>query len=269
MNLFNFSQEEVFTFFAVLVRFSVLFSIMPIIGDRFVPTPVKILFSLAVTFTLFPTLIKSGDLKPAEAAIWGAQTGTVITTIGLEVFFGLVLGFTSRLLFDAIHFGSNLAGNFMGFAMASTYDPHHESQTHVIAEIQMTLASLAFLALDGHHLMLKASMDSYRIVGLGQAGMTNILSQQLIDLSSQVIQFGIQIAAPIAVSLFAVNVAFGIFSKAMPQMNILVLSMGVTAFVGLIVMLVSAPEFQVVSANIMMKSEEWMETVMLAMVGRR
>ena len=60
---------------------------------------------------------------------------------------GLVLGYTARLLFDAISLGSNLAGNFMGFAAASTYDPHQESQTQVVAEIQLAIATLMFLAM--------------------------------------------------------------------------------------------------------------------------
>ena len=55
----------------------------------------------------------------------------------------------------------------MGFSTASTYDPHQESQTQVVAQIQMAIAMLLFLALDGHHLMLRASLESYRIVGVG------------------------------------------------------------------------------------------------------
>ena len=266
MSLFNFSPEEMFTFFAVLVRFSVLFSVLPIIGDRFVPMPAKILFSLAVTIALYPALVNRGQIHPMDAAVWSSTTGGIISTIAIEAMFGLALGYTARLLFDALHIGANLGGNFMGFAMASTFDPHQESQTHVIAEIQLTIATLAFLALDGHHLMLRASLDSYRIVGIGQAGITAMFSQKLLGFTGQVIRFGVQLAAPVAVSLFAVNVAFGVFSKAMPQLNILVLSMAVSAFVGLLVLFFSVPEFQSVASNILGRMQEWMEEIMSAMV---
>ena len=49
----------------------------------------------------------------------------------------------------------------MGFSTASQYDAHQESQSQVVAQIQMAIAILLFLALDGHHLMLRASLSSY------------------------------------------------------------------------------------------------------------
>ena len=93
---------------------------------------------------------------------------------------GLVLGFTARLVFDTINFGSNLIGYFMGFATASIYDASQETQTQVVAEIHMAIAMLIFLAMDGHHLMLKASLNSYQVVGLGQASIGTLFAQKLI-----------------------------------------------------------------------------------------
>jgi flagellar biosynthesis protein FliR len=264
MSLFNFSQEEAFCFFAILVRYSVLVAVLPFVGDRFVPVPAKILLSLALTFALFPALVARGHVQVADAAVWGATVGGIVGTIALEALFGLSLGFTAKLLFDGIHFGANLAGNFMGFAAAATYDPHQESQTQVVAELQLAIAMLIFLALDGHHLMLRAALDSYRIVGVGKAGFAIFFSGKLIEFTGQVIKFGAQIAAPVAVALFAVNVGFGIFAKAMPQLNVLVLSFAVTTLVGLVVMFLNVSEFQAIAGNILGRMEDWMTSMMLA-----
>ncbi|MGZ6370627.1 MAG: flagellar biosynthetic protein FliR [Bdellovibrionota bacterium] len=269
MSLFNFDLEEMLTFFAVLVRYSVLMSVLPFVGDRFVPVPVKVLLSLVISIALFPALIKTGQIHPGDAIIWGRTTSGIAGTIALEVLTALALGFTARFAFDGIHFGANLVGNFMGFAAASTYDPHQESQTQVVAEIQMAIAMLIFLAMDGHHLMLRASLDSYRIVGLGKAGFNAAFSQRLVDLSSQVIRFGIQIAAPVALSIFAVNIAFGIMSKAMPQINVFVLSFAITSLVGLFVLFLGLPEFQGAAAGILGRVGEYMESVSLAMASGR
>jgi flagellar biosynthetic protein FliR len=271
MNVFDFShitQEEVLTFFAVLVRFSTLIAVLPFTGDRMVPAPVKILLALATTLALFPALVNGGGVNPAEAARWGATTSGIAFTVGAEAVFALVLGYTARILFESISFGSNLVGNFMGFAAASTYDPHQESQTQVVAQIQMSVAMLVFLSLDGHHLMLQASLDSFRLVGVGKASITAITGQRLIELTGQTLKFGIQLAAPVAISIFAVNVAFGVIAKAMPQLNILVLSFAVTALVGLVVMLMSVPEFQGASGAILGRVGDWLETIALSTVGR-
>jgi flagellar biosynthetic protein FliR len=271
LNIFDFSQitqEEVLTFFAVLMRFSVLIAVMPFVGDRMVPLPVKILLALVVTFALFPTLVVQGHIKPGEALVWGATTGGIAGTIACEVLCGLLLGFTARLLFESVAFGANLAGAYMGFAAASIYDPHQESQSQVVAQIQISIAMLIFLALDGHHLMLRASLESYQIVGLGKAAFGSIASARLIDLTSQVIRFGIQLSAPVGLSLFAVNVAFGVIAKAMPQLNILVLSFAVTGLVGLAVMLMCVPEFQGAVGAVLSRMGDWMEAMAAALGGK-
>lgn len=273
MSLFNFDQEQILTFFAVLVRFSVLFSILPFLGDRFVPTPIKVLLSLAVTIALFPALVSTGAVRPGDSLVWARTTSGIAGTIACEVLFALVLGFTAKMAFESISFGGNLVGNFMGFAAASTYDPHQESQTQVVAQLQMALAMLIFLAIDGHHLLLQASLDSYRIVGLGgfaaalKPEVSGPLSQKLIEVTGQVIRYGVILAAPVAVSMFAVNVAFGIMAKAMPQLNILVLSFAVTALVGLLVMLLGLSEFQGMVGEIYARGYAWLEQLMVILRG--
>lgn len=268
MSLFQFSHEEMLTFFAVLIRYSVLFSLLPLVGDRMVPLQVKILLSICVTFVLYPGLVKAGYVRPGDAAIWSATTGGILMTIGSELLVGLVLGYTSKLVFDSIHVGANVAGSAMGFAMASTFDPHQETHTITVAEIQMAVAMLAFLALDGHHLILRAALESYRFCGLGQAGMNTLVQERMIDITATVLRYGVQLAAPVLLVMFGVNIAFGVFSKTMPQMNILVLSLGITAFAGLVVLLLTAPEFQVVASNILSRSGDWMTGMLEALAKK-
>ncbi len=243
MSLFNFSLSELFTFFAVLVRFSVVIAVLPFVGDRLIPAPVKILLALVVTISLFPSLVSSGLIHPSDAVRWASTAGGIVSTLGLEVLFALFLGFTARLVFDGISFGGHLIGNFMGFASASMFDAHQESQTQVVAQLQTALAMLIFLAIDGHHLMLRAALDSYRVVGLGRAEFSGLLSSRLIKMTSDVFIFGIQMAGPVSMALFAVNVVFGLISKAVPQVNVFMLSFTVSAIVGLAVMYLSAEMF--------------------------
>ncbi len=265
MSLFQFSHEEMMTFFAVLIRYSVLFSLLPLVGDRMVPAPVKILLSVLITFVLYPGLVKMGYVRPADAAIWSATTSGIVMTIGSELLVGLVIGYTAKLVFDTIHIGANIAGSAMGFAMASTFDPHQETHTITVAEIQMAISMLAFLALDGHHLILRAALESYQFCGLGQAGMNQLVQERLINITATVFKYGIQLSAPVLLVMFGVNVAFGVFSKSMPQMNILVLSLSITAFAGIMVLFLTAPEFQVVATNIMSHAGDWMSGMLQAL----
>jgi flagellar biosynthetic protein FliR len=272
MSLFNFNQEELLCFFAVLVRYSVLIAVLPFTGDVQVPGPVKVLLSLSISIALFPMLIASGQVRPADAAIWSADAGSLIGTIVLEVIVALVLGYTARLAFQAISFGGNLVGNFMGFGIASSYDPNQQSHTQVVAELHMAIAMLVFLAVDGHHMMLRSALQSYQIVGIGGEGVMGparmALSQRLIALCGEVIRFGVQLSAPIAIIIFAVNVVFGVLARAVPQLNILVLSVAISGFLGLIVMFLSLGEFHGVALNILSRMGDWMDGVLHALAGK-
>ena len=280
MSLFNFDEAEILTFFAVLVRYSVLISVLPFFGDKVIPMPVKVLLSLALSICLFPALVARGRINPADALVWGATPAGIASTIVVEALLALALGFVAKIAFDAVNFGGNMVGTFMGFAMANTYDHRQESQTQVVAEIQMALAMMLFLALDGHHFMLAAGIQSYNIVGLGgfgadgqsvlsAAGSTSFAAQKIIALTSQIFRFGIQIAAPVAVVMFGINVAFGVLAKALPQLNVLVLSAAVSGLVGLAVMFLSLPEFQGAVSNVLAGIPESMNGLLQAIARGR
>jgi len=253
----GFSNEELICFFAVLVRLSTLLAVMPVFGDRFVPGPVKILLSLAASFVIFPALLNTGAIRPADAVSWGASTTGLGGVVLLEALAGLVLGFTSRLLFEAFSFAGNLAGTYMGFSSATFFDPHMESQSQVVAELQMALVTLMFLALDGHHLLLKSALGSYQWLPLGGVSVTEVLSSRLIEMTAEVVRLGVQLSAPVGIAIFTVSVAFGIMSKAMPQMNILVLSFAVTSLVGLLVMFLEITSLAGTTLAIFERAGDW------------
>jgi len=260
-------MNELLTFFAVLVRYSVLFAIVPILGDRVIPVPIKILCSLGITAALYPALVMNGSVQPDRVMIWGASASQIITTITLEVLFGLALGYCAKLVFDGISFGANLTGNFMGFAAASVFDPHQESQTEVIGQLQTVLAMLLFLAIDGHHIFLRAAMDSYKIVGIGELSLGGLFSRQIIQMTGDTIILGLQISAPVAVSLFLVNIVYGMMAKSMPQLNVLVLSFSVSAILGLVILMISIPEFNSVVGDSFAGLYERLRNVMSVMHG--
>ena len=263
------TELELLSFFLLLVRMGVLLSLVPFFGDKVVPVPVKILFALATSFVLFPALEARGIIQPEKALVWSSSPGLMAGAVIAEVMIGVVLGYASKLSFDALSFGSNLVGNFMGFASASTYDHHQESNTHLVGELQMALAMLLFLSLDGHHLLFRICIDSFTHIALARSeGLTaGSLSQKLIELTSHTILFAVQFSAPVALASFAVNVAFGMMARALPQLNVLSLSLSVSAMVGLVVLWAGIGESSTLTAELFEKSFEWLNQVVL-ILGR-
>lgn len=236
-------QDDLLSYFAVLLRFATFMAVFPLLGDAQVPGPVKVLLSVILATIVYPVLVQSGALKPWMAAEWGATLASLLKTVTVEVAFGLCLGFASKFLFDMIVMTGDLIGNWMGFASASQFDPFYNGQTQVMSKILHSMGMLLFLAMDGHYWLFQAAVGSYQIVGVGQAHFSGPFAETLIHQAGAMIRLALQLSAPLAISFFAMNVVYGIVSRAMPQLNILVLSFSISALVGLFVLTMGLPEF--------------------------
>ena len=263
--LFDFSEAQTFAFFAVLVRYSTLMAILPVTGDRMVPTPVKVLLALAISLVCFPGLVSSGKISITDAQVWSQTLYGIAGTTVLEALVGFALGFVARVLFDSLTFAGNMAGTVMGFSAASIYDPHQESQSQVVAEFLLALSMLLFFSFDGHHLMLRAALGSYDWIPIGGVTLGELFSTKLIAMSSEMIRLGIQLSAPVAITIFTVNVAFAVLARAMPQLNIMVISFSITALIGLAVMLFILPDFLGSSTGVYAQLGDWMTGILQSM----
>ena len=265
---YDLNPNDALTFFCVLMRFSVLLAILPFVGDQTVPVPVKILLSLAISVVLYPVLKLNHLVNPADAAVWSSTVFGLVTTLVKEVVFGISLGFVAKITFDFIAVGGDMIGHFMGFASASQYDPHQETQTQIVSRFLFALGMLTFLAMDGHHLMLSAALDSYRIVPVGGLTFNAKFSDSMVQLTGELLRTGMRMAAPMAVSFFTINIIYGIMSKAMPQLNILVLSFSISAVVGFSVLFLSLPEMNDLAATVFSDIGRQMNVAMVLLSGR-
>jgi flagellar biosynthetic protein FliR len=244
------STAELLCFFMVLVRISTLMALLPIFGDKAIPATVKVLLSLSFSAVLFPILRSNGVLDIAGAAEWSSTTGKLIMTVASEVMIGLAVGFASQLVFHSIHVAGDFMAQFMGLSMASMYDPHTENQTMVMGQLLGALAMLTFLALDGHHLIFRALVETFRLIPQGHFVMNEAFKNSLVHLAGNTFLFGIQLAAPMAACMLLVNIVYGILGKALPQLNILTLSMASSVCIGGFVLLITYPSVQNGMSNI-------------------
>ena len=104
------------------------------------------------------------------------------------------------------------------FALA---DPLSGNNTGLVAHFLYMVATLTFLALDGHLYLLKAFAGTFQIVPPGGLTIRGVLLPEIIRLSSMVFTFGVRIAAPVMAALFLTEVALGLLARTAPQMHIM------------------------------------------------
>jgi flagellar biosynthetic protein FliR len=196
-----------------LVRTSAMVLSAPIFGTGtgFAMHRVAMIVSLA--FVLYTV---SGT--PLEAAPSPFEFGAFA---GREVLIGVALGFVLQLASLAVRVGGELIGQEMGFSMAAQVDPQTGVSLPLVAQIHDGLFLVGFLAVDGHHWLIRALSDSFERAPVGFIGGTGQLAGAVETLFTQMFTAGLVFAAPVMVLLFMVSVMIALIGRAVPQINLM------------------------------------------------
>ena len=94
--------------------------------------------------------------------------------------------------------------------------------TSVLEQFGNILAIMIFFALDAHHILLSALAASFTQVPVGAVALKGGLFHYLIDMTGKLFSLGLKIGAPVIVTLFLVELALGLLSRMIPQINVFV-----------------------------------------------
>jgi len=223
------SPETFERFLICLARVAALVGSMPVFSGA--QTPMRIKAGLAIVFTLvvFPVVSQFLPRIPFEPFTLGVL-------LAKEVMLGLMVGFVARLIFTAVEFGGTVIGYQMGFAAANVFDPQNQRQSSMIAQFQNVFAILIFLAVDGHHLLLRAMVESFRMLPPGTENLSGEAIPYLMELTSRMFVFAVKLSAPILAVLLISALAMGVMARVFPQLNVFMLSYPINIGVSFVVM---------------------------------
>jgi flagellar biosynthetic protein FliR len=213
-------------FALLLVRPGMLLMLAPGIGGASVPSPAKVALTVLTALVLFPSVaIPRGDGNAILTAI-----------IAREVVIGLSIAFVLRALVAGAEFAGHLSGYQIGFSYGATIDPQNGVQNTVLAALYGMLATLGFLAINGHHMLLRALAASYTGLPIGMGQVNASLLTSVRDILGLVFTVGVRLAAPIVIVLLIVEIAVGLVSRTSPSLNFLIVGYPLRLVVGLVVL---------------------------------
>ncbi len=146
------------------------------------------------------------------------------------------MGFVIELAFQSVMFGAQAAGLSMGLGFASLVDPQNGVQTGMPGQLFMLLMTLLYLATDTHLALIALLGESFQVVPVGMDGLTRHGFGVLFGWTAEVFQSGFRIALPALVALTLVNVAFGVVTRAAPQLNIFGVGFPITLVLGIVIL---------------------------------
>ena len=85
---------------------------------------------------------------------------------------------------------------------------------------------------NGHHVILAALAESFRIIPLDSMVWNDSLPQLITDLTAGIFMNGMKIAMPVTFAILLTNVGLGILARTMPQMNIFVVGIPMQLTIG-------------------------------------
>ncbi len=214
MDIFNLPADSMLSFILTIMRVSIVMFMMPIFSSERAPAQVKAAATIVITLGIWPHLALPAIAMPAHPLDF------VILFVN-ELVLGLLLSMCINFVFMGIQAGGELFGFQMGFTMINFADPLTGNQTGITAFFLWMVATLTFLALDGHLYMFRAFAMTFKVIPAGGLVLSEMLLTEVIYLSSELFVLAIKIASPVMVSLFLVELSLALVSRASPQINIM------------------------------------------------
>ncbi len=223
------------TFAYPLARILAVVMTAPVFSNVALTTQIRLILGLAISFALAPAL-------PAMPAI-PVDSWQGLLVLVQQILIGVVIGFTLSIVFAVVDLAGQLIGLQMGLGFASFYDPQSAAQTPVLSEFLGLLATLIFLALNGHLLTLAALAESFRLLPVGGGPFAAKGFVAVLTWSATLFSTGVLLALPLIAALLVANIALGVLARIAPQLNIFAVGFPVTIVAGFMVLTLSMPYF--------------------------
>lgn len=221
------------TFLWPLTRVAALVSVAPVLGSRTLPRRVRLMLTLTLTWAVIPFVPPVPVVEPLS------PTGLLV--VAQQVLIGLGMGFTLRLVFSALELGGQIVAAQIGLGFASLVDPQNGTQSPLLSQFHALLGTLIFLSLNGHLLLIRLLVDSFETLPVAATGADRDWLWTLVGWASRMFAGAVLISLPAIASLLMVNLAFGVMTRAAPQLNIFAVGFPITLVLGLLILLYNLP----------------------------
>ncbi len=211
-----------------IARLSGMLFLTPPFGGAAVPGQIRLSIAFALVLPVWPLL---GSAPAPSTDVLALGTG-----VARELGLGLAIGFVSRMVLAAASFAAELVSTQIGFGLAAVLDPTVGGQVTPLTRLYDWAMLGIFLALDVHHLILGAALESFRVLPVGQAFSIAGGAGAIVAYGARIFALGLALVAPTLGILLVTNLVLALASRAVPQLSLMVVGWPVTVLAGLVVL---------------------------------
>jgi flagellar biosynthetic protein FliR len=149
----------------------------------------------------------------------------LVVGLGKELLLGLVLGWTATMFFACAQMAGEWLDLQSGFQASQLVNPAFDTHNALLGNLNYWLAVLVFLGSGAYAILLRAAVRSFVVSPPGSLHLSLGSAGDWTTLVAQVVWIALQLAAPVAAALFLAEIAVGFITRAMPQMNVMMLTL--------------------------------------------
>jgi len=217
-----------------MVRIGAMVVAAPVLSSRQTPAQVRVGLTLLLTWILMPTV------PVVEVSSYFSPEAFLITLQQLLI--GLMMGFILQMVFGALVFGGQVIAFSMGLGFASMMDPQNGVQVPVVSQFYLIIATLLFLILDGHLVLISLVAQSFHTFPIAVDGVSRNSFRDIVSWGSTMFAGGVLMALPLMAALLLVNLGMGIIGRAAPQLHIFAIGFPITMLIGFVLVWVTLPD---------------------------
>lgn len=215
------------SFMLPLFRVAAVLMTMPIFGTTLVPQRIRLYLSLAITVAIAPSL-------PAMPEVHALDLSALLL-IAEQIIIGALLGMSLQLFFQAFVVAGQILSIQMGMGFASMVDPTNGVSVAVIGQFFTMLVTLLFLAMNGHLVVFEVLVESFTTLPVG-SGINPTSLWDVVGRGGWLLGAGLLLVLPAVTALLVVSVAFGVMTRAAPQLNMFSIGIPLTLVLGMVIM---------------------------------
>ena len=225
---------EVFAVLLVFVRVGAALMVLPGFSEPFVTPRLRLLLALLISLLVTPLLDGQMPGMPADVA-------RLALLIAGEALVGLLLGTLARVFMAALVTAGMMIAYMSSLANALVDDPSAAQQGSIAGSFLNLTALLIIFALDLHHLLLVAVVDSYQLFVPGEPLPVGDFSKTLAETVSKVFLLAVQVAAPFIAVGMIFYLGVGLLARLMPQIQVFFVAMPMQIALGIMMLALSVP----------------------------
>jgi flagellar biosynthetic protein FliR len=212
----------------VFIRAGGLIALLPVFSGQSVPVQIRLAIAVLLAY-LGAAQVRLAPAVPTDAI-------GLITVAVRELFIGLLMGFTIRLVFYAVEFAGQVMSTEIGLTVSSQIDPISHNTSSAVGTALFYLGSLLFLLSGCHHAVFLAFLRSFEIAPVGVLALHRSVAEVFVSATGNIFLLALQMAAPLLAVNFVVTFAFVILGKAAPSINVFSESFSVRVLTGIILL---------------------------------